>query len=82
MLTSDIAFVSVVLTVYLRSSMMNQVLLVAAQFGAARYDGGNFKQAAEMFAELATAPELADFLTLPAYDVIVQKDTVQAQSRM
>ena len=55
---------------------------MAAQVGAARYDGGNFRQAAAMFAELATAPELADFLTLPAYDVIVKKDTVEAQSRL
>ena len=61
---------------------LKPLLSVPAQFGAARYDGGNFKLAAQMFAELATAPELADFLTLPAYDVIVQKDTVQAQSRM
>ena len=64
------------------SLCVDMTVPAAAQFGAARYDGGNFKQAAEMFAELATAPELADFLTLPAYDVIVQKDMVQAQSRM
>ena len=56
--------------------------LGVVQVGAARYDGGNFKQAAAMFAELATAPALADFLTLPAYDVIVKKDTVEAQSRL
>ncbi len=63
-------------------SMVRGMRLRVVQMGAARFDGGNFKQAAAMFAELATAPELADFLTLPAYDVIVKKDTVEAQSRL
>lgn len=49
------------------------------QVGAERFDGGNFVEAADMFGHFSTAPELADFLTLAAYDIIVQKDIVQAK---
>jgi len=35
--------------------------------GAARYDGGHFADAIEVFMDVATAPDFIDFLTLPAY---------------
>lgn len=50
---------------------------VRIQVGEQRFSTGNFIEAAQMFGDFATAPELADFLTLAAYDVIVLKDLVQ-----
>ena len=47
------------------------------QVGPARFESGNFVEASEMFGHFSTSPELADFLTLAAYDVLVQKDLVQ-----
>ena len=35
--------------------------------GADRYDGGNFKEAIEVFLQVAMPPDFIDFLTLPAY---------------
>lgn len=35
--------------------------------GADRYDGGNFRQAIDVFLQVAMPPEFIDFLTLPAY---------------
>lgn len=52
---------------------------VLLQLGASTYDGGNWAEATQLFTELATAPELADFLTLPAYESIIKKDRVQAR---
>ncbi|HYE01490.1 MAG TPA: malate synthase A [Alphaproteobacteria bacterium] len=36
--------------------------------GNARYEGGKYAEAAALFRELVEAPQLVDFLTLPAYD--------------
>jgi malate synthase len=49
------------------------------QLGAQRFDGGNWRAAAELFGDMATAPQCADFLTLPAYDAICRKDTVTSR---
>ncbi len=38
------------------------------------FQGGRFDLAAQLFRELVTAPELADFLTLPAYDHLIALD--------
>ena len=47
--------------------------------GAQRFDRGNWTQAGELFEQQATAPELADFLTLDAYEIILQKDLEQSK---
>jgi malate synthase len=39
--------------------------------GEAAWRDGRFEPAVRLFAELTTAPTLADFLTLPAYDVLL-----------
>ncbi len=44
---------------------------VRDEVGAARYDGGRFRDAVALFTRLATAEQCADFLTLPAYDQLV-----------
>jgi malate synthase len=44
---------------------------VRAEVGAARFDAGAFDQARDLFARLALAPALEEFLTVPAYDALV-----------
>jgi malate synthase len=46
-----------------------------AVVGAARFDGGRYSEAATMFRDLLEANDPADFLTLPAYDWIVQHES-------
>ncbi len=41
------------------------------QVGAARFATGHYLDAAFLFKFMATSAELQDFLTLPAYDVLV-----------
>src|SRR4051795_5011338 len=45
---------------------------VRQEIGAARFDRGHFPEARALFVQVATSPELADFLTLPAYDILVK----------
>jgi malate synthase len=45
---------------------------VRQEVGAARFDGGRYKEAAYMFARQCTAAELDDFLTLDAYRRVVE----------
>jgi malate synthase len=42
--------------------------------GDARFKGGKYKEAAKLFRELSEAREFADFLTLPAYDMIIAEE--------
>jgi malate synthase len=51
--------------------MLNEELqVVRTEVGEARYQDGKFREAAEMMDRLTTGDELAEFLTLPAYEVI------------
>jgi malate synthase len=51
--------------------MLNEELqVVRDEIGEARYQDGRFREAAEMMDRLTTGDELADFLTLPAYEVL------------
>jgi malate synthase len=43
---------------------------VRGEIGAENYDKGRFPEAAKLFKELSLAPEFADFLTTPAYQLI------------
>jgi malate synthase len=43
---------------------------VRGEIGAEAYDSGRFPEAAKLFKELSLAPEFADFLTTPAYQMI------------
>ncbi|MEM6731126.1 MAG: hypothetical protein AAF658_06200, partial [Myxococcota bacterium] len=42
--------------------------------GADRYDSGAFDRAAELFVQLSTDEKLGSFLTLPAYEQIVDQN--------
>ena len=43
---------------------------VRGEIGAETYDNGRFPEAARLFRELSLAPDFADFLTTPAYQLI------------
>lgn len=43
---------------------------VRGEIGAQAYDSGRFPEAAKLFKELSLAPDFADFLTTPAYQLI------------
>jgi malate synthase len=43
---------------------------VRGEIGVANYDAGRFPEAAKLFRELSLAPDFADFLTTPAYQLI------------
>ncbi len=43
---------------------------VRGEIGAENYDAGRFPEAAKLFKEMSLAPDFADFLTLPAYQMI------------
>ena len=45
---------------------------VRLEVGATRFDQGRFAEARALFVQVATSPELADFLTLPAYEILVK----------
>jgi malate synthase len=43
---------------------------VKQEIGAANYEAGRFPEAARLFKDMSLAPDFADFLTLPAYQMI------------
>ena len=45
-----------------------------AMVGAARFKGGKYHEAAKLFRDLSEARDFSDFLTLPAYDMIVSEE--------
>ncbi|MGH7568867.1 MAG: malate synthase A [Gemmatimonadales bacterium] len=56
-------------------SLVNQVLTeelakVRHELGAARFDGGKFELAAQLFGRMMTGPDFPEFLTLAAYDYL------------
>eukprot|EP00884_Botryococcus_braunii_P015576 jgi/Botrbrau1/2701/Bobra.0203s0044.2 len=49
------------------------------QVGDARWSRGQYTAAIQLFREFSTSPKLADFLTVPAYDILVRSDTAAPQ---
>jgi malate synthase len=45
---------------------------VREEVGAKRFDAGRFEEARALFVQVATSDRLEDFLTLPAYEVLVK----------
>ena len=44
-----------------------------SKLGVERFDKGHFAEAIRLFDEFSTSERLSDFLTLPAYDYLVQR---------
>jgi malate synthase len=51
-----------------RSLILEELAKIRGLIGQARYDSGRFELASRLFEQLATSVELAEFLTLVAYD--------------
>jgi malate synthase len=49
-----------------------ELVRVRHEVGPARFDQGRFEEARALFEQVATSDELADFLTLPAYEILVK----------
>ena len=52
------------------------------QKGDNRYFGGHFEEARGLFSRFSTSEELSDFLTVPAYEYVVDIPSQKTQSRM
>jgi malate synthase len=53
-----------------RRALAVEMSALRASLGEARFEGGRFADAVAIFDRLSTAPECAEFLTLPAYEVL------------
>jgi malate synthase len=51
---------------------------VRDELGAARFDSGRFEQARDVFLRVATSEHLEEFLTLPAYELLVANEAPAA----
>jgi malate synthase len=54
-----------------RRAMQEEMQRVKWEIGAETYDNGRFPEAIKLFSDLSLAPDFADFLTIPAYKLIV-----------
>jgi malate synthase len=54
---------------------------VRNEVGAARFDGGRFEEARGLFLRAATSDELQEFVTIPAYEVLVTHEAPATRSR-
>jgi malate synthase len=52
----------------------DELVRIREEIGAARFDRGQFAEARNLFERVATARELEEFLTLPAYDALVANE--------
>jgi malate synthase len=50
-----------------------ELVRVREEVGPARFDQGHFGEARALFESVATSDELAEFLTLPAYEMLVKR---------
>ncbi len=48
-----------------------EMVQIQAEVGATRFATGRFAEARELFERLSVAEELDDFLTVPAYDLLL-----------
>jgi malate synthase A len=50
---------------------------IRREVGDARFTGGKFPEARDLFVRLSTAPKFEEFLTLPAYDLLLRTEVRQ-----
>ncbi len=51
--------------------LVDEMATLRTTLGEARFDGGHFQEAIELFKQVSTPPDFVEFLTLPAYDRIL-----------
>jgi len=54
-----------------RELLASEMAAVRAEVGPARYDGGRFTEAVALFERLIFSPTFEEFLTLPAYELLL-----------
>jgi malate synthase len=54
-----------------RELLASEMAAVRAEVGPARFDGGRFADAVRLFERLIFSPVCEDFLTIPAYDLLL-----------
>jgi malate synthase A len=57
-----------------RKIMNEEMKVICEEIGEKRYLSGRFEEAHDLFLELVLAPELTEFLTLPAYDLVLDAE--------
>jgi malate synthase len=57
---------------FLRSVLADEMAKVRTSIGATTYDGGHFEEATELFTDMSLALDFEEFLTIPAYRLIVK----------
>jgi malate synthase len=55
------------------SVVVEEMQRIRAEVGDARFAGGRFPEARDLFVRLSTAPKFEEFLTVPAYDLLEAK---------
>ncbi len=55
---------------FFRQMLGEEMAKIKASVGDARYAAGKYEQAAQLFAQLSEDDHFADFLTVPAYELI------------
>lgn len=53
-----------------RDYLAQEIEVVKAEVGQARFDQGRFTEAAELIERLTTSDDLGNFLTIPGYDYL------------
>ena len=64
---------SVLTTARFAQILDEEMTKLRSKVGIERFDKGHFSQAIRLFDEFSTSERLSDFLTLPAYDYLVQQ---------
>jgi malate synthase len=50
--------------------LQEELAAIRAEYGDARYDGGHFKEAVELFMRMSKSEQFDEFLSLPAYELM------------
>jgi malate synthase len=53
-----------------RELLEEELAVIRAEYGAARYDGGHFPAATELFMRMVASGQFDEFLSLPAYELL------------
>ena len=54
-----------------RELLASEMAAVRAETGSARFDGGRFADAIGLFERLVFSPVFTEFLTIPAYELLL-----------
>jgi malate synthase A len=65
---------AVVTEAYFRKALAEETERVKGEVGDKRFASGKFAQASSLFERLSLAPEFIEFLTLPAYDLLLASE--------